>query len=325
MSYMHLTRDDRVRLDVLLRAGLSITDCALNLGVSRITVSKEVSRNGGRYNYNPFKAQREARKRRLEANQYHRKFDESNPETKATIKLLRLGWSPEQIVGRIKLEAKVKPFCVATIYNNVNPNKGLSKLLPRKHNKYRRTRNCKIRKGLRESLESKKSIDLRPEIVDLRERLGDWEGDTIIGREKTARILTHVERKSGYLLANLMLSVTAEKISFKSIEAFKKIPKQKKYSITYDNGSEFADHEWTERQAKISIYFAHPYHSWERGTNENTNGLLRRYFPKGTLFSNISEEQLTKVVKSLNQKPRKRLGYKTPHEVFHGVKLRTLI
>ena len=126
-------------------------------------------------------------------------------------------------------------------------------------------------------------------------------------------------------MATLMKTVSASQISDTSIRAFSKIPKPKKQTITYDNGTEFASFEATSRKTKMDVYFAHPYHSWERGTNENTNGLIRRYYPKGTYFSKINAKQFKIVVNKINHRPRKRLGYKTPYEVFHSVTVRTLM
>jgi IS30 family transposase len=282
----------------------------------------EVKQNGGRKHYNPSLANRKAKDKRSQANQCHRKWHPDNRETKLAIELLVLGWSPDQIAGRSKLEFKAQLFAPATIYNNVNPNKELNKLLPRKHNKYRRRKDGNIRKCERAELSSKRSIEIRPEIVNRRERIGDWEGDTIIGKERTARILTHVERKTGYLLAKLLYDVSVEKIRAKTIESFRNIPEESRETITLDNGTEFADWDMTERELAMQIYFANAYHSWERGANENTNGLVRRYFPKGTYFSKIKIKQLNDVVESINHRPRKRLGYRMPYEEFWGVTVR---
>ena len=123
----------------------------------------------------------------------------------------------------------------------------------------------------------------------------------------------------------MLYDVSAEKVRIRSLQAFKGIPRNKTASITYDNGSEFSDYELTEKQLGVAIYFAHPYHSWERGTSENTNGLLRRYYPKGTLFSNIKKEEFNDVVQQINLRPRKRLGNKSPHEEFYGVNFRILM
>ena len=323
MSYTHLTRDDRIRLDVLLRAGLSFKKCAERLGFSSTAIGDEVNTNGGREKYNPYLAHRKAKNKRWIANQCHRKWSLDNPETQLAISFLELGWSPDQIAGRSRLELKAQLFSPATIYNNVNPNKELCQLLPRKHNKYRRRKDGNTRKEEREAMSPKRSIEARPSQVENRNVIGHWESDTIIGKEKTARILTHVERKTGFLLANLLYDVTAEKIRIESVAAFLDIPSSKKKTTTCDNGTEFTDWELTEKELSMQFYFAHSYHSWERGTNENTNGLIRRYFPKGTIFGNIKKKQLSKVVAEINHRPRKRLGYKSPYEMFWGIKLRT--
>lgn len=325
MSYPHLTKDDRVSLGALLNADHSIRDCAKQLGFSPSGISKEISKNGGRDNYSPYQAHKRYLKLRSEVNQCHRILGRDEFLTNLVVMLLSLKWSPEQIVGRIEYELHEKLISTASIYNYANPNKEISKLLPRKHNKYRRRKDGNERKKEREELSTKKSIDARPPEIEERKTIAHWEGDTIIGKEKTARILTHAERKCGFLLADLLYDVSAEKIRIKSLKAFKSIPKDKIVSITYDNGSEFADYELTEKQLGIDIYFAHAYHSWERGTNENTNGLLRRYYPKGILFSNIKVEEFSEVVQQINHRPRKRLGYKSPHEEFYGVNFRVLM
>lgn len=325
MSYAHLTRDDRISLSALLKEGLSIRRCARNIGVSHTTVSNEIRVSGGRDNYKPRIAHRRYLKTREGANQCHRILGKDKKVTAKVIRLLKKEWSPEQIAGRSELELGVKLSSPTSIYNYVNPRKELHHLLPRKCNKYRRTKAGNERKKMRVAESVKRSIDARPEIVAKRERIGDWEGDTIVGSERTARMYTATERKSGYLLADLLKKVSAELIRESSVRLFEKIPRPKKHTITYDNGTEFSEFELTEKQTKIETYFAHPYHSWERGTNENTNGLVRRYFPKGTLFSNIELTYFKEVINKINHRPRKRLGYKTPYEVYHGVTLRTLI
>lgn len=325
MHYTHFNKYDRVKLEAHLESGLSYRRIALLIGFTIGAISYEVRTNGGRKNYNAAKANQKARKQRLKANQCHRKIGLDDWITDEVTRLLKKHWSPEQIVGRFVAEKKIKPTSVTAIYDWCNKNKNLYTLLPRKHNKYRRTKAGNDRKKAREEVDTRKSIEARPVSVEKRKQVGNWEGDTIIGKEKTARILTHVERKTGYLLANLLYGVTAEKIRIESVEAFKNIPDYKKKTITYDRGTEFADWELTERELQTNIYFAHAYHSWERGTNENTNGLIRRYFPKKTLFANIKEKELEQIVDEINCRPRKRLGYKSPYEVFNGVQLRMLI
>ena len=140
----------------------------------------------------------------------------------------------------------------------------------------------------------------------------------MIGKDRKPAILTHTERKSGLILADKLDRAMAEAVKEKTIERFKNFPKDKKLTMTYDNGSEFAEFELTEREAGFTIYFAYPYHSWERGCNENANGLLRQFFPKKTLFATITQEQIQKAVWLLNNRPRKRLNYLTPYEVFNS-------
>jgi len=325
MSYTHLTKDDRIRLDALLKEGLSFRKCARNIGTSPTTISNEVRRSGGKDNYKPGLAHRRYLRLRLEANQCHRKLGKDEKLTVKIIELLKKDWSPEQIAGRMMREWGFKLSSPTSIYNYINPRKELHYLLPRKCNKYRRTKAGNKRKALREELSLKKSIDERPASVEERKEIGHWEGDTIIGKERTARMLTNVERKSGYILADLLLKVSAEIIEDSSVKLFKRLPKEKKTSMTYDNGSEFSEYESIENRTGMSVYFAHAYHSWERGTNENANGLIRRYYPKGTYFSNINEKEFKRNVSKINHRPRKRLGYKTPYEVFHSVTVRTLM
>lgn len=325
MSFTHFNRDDRIRLDVLLRSGLSIVACAKGLGFSRQAINDEIKRIGTRKHYNPYKANKKAKEKRHRANQCHRKFISDDWNTRTTIRLLGIGWSPEQIIGRIELEQFEKPFCMATVYNNANKDKEISKLLPRKHNKYRRRKDGNERKKQREEMSMMKSIEIRPKNIEFRDEIGHWEGDTIIGKERTARILTHVERKTGYLVASLLKDVSSQIVRQQTIQSFAKFPRNKIKTFTYDRGVEFSDFEFVEKELNICAYFANPYHSWERGTSENTNGLIRRYFPKGTYFSSIKGEQLKQTVEQINHRPRKRLGYLTPYEEMFSVKIRTLI
>lgn len=159
-------------------------------------------------------------------------------------------------------------------------------------------------------------------LVDYKEsekriRIGDWEGDTVIGEKAKNGLLTHVDRKSGFLLADKITSWKAEHIRERTVSRFGGIPKDKRKTCTYDNGVEFSEHEFIERFTQMTIYFAYPYHSWERGTNENTNGLLRQFFPKKFSLKHITQEDIEKIVKLINNRPRKRLDYLSPSEVFN--------
>ena len=167
-------------------------------------------------------------------------------------------------------------------------------------------------------------MEERPKVVDERSRIGDWENDTVLGKEKIKRILTVVERKSGFGLGEKLDTVSALIIHKKETDLFKKIPKGKRHTMTRDNGAEFGDYDKDlENKTKMKVYRANPYHSWERGSNENWNGLLRQYFPKGMYFANISQVQITKAVRALNNRPRKRHNYLTPREIFNSVAIQT--
>jgi transposase, IS30 family len=146
--------------------------------------------------------------------------------------------------------------------------------------------------------------------------LGDFEGDTVVGAKGSGSLITHVDRMSGYALIDVVSRATAEAIQEKTVLRMNRLPTHKRHTITYDNGKEFNYHEMIGRYTKMDIYFAYPYHSWERGTNENTNGLIRQFFPKKSSFAGITEKDTRRVEQLLNTRPRKRLGYLTPVEVF---------
>lgn len=321
MSHKHFSIKDRIELSSLLKTEkLSQKDIAEEIGKSESAVSREIKRNSFNGRYVPGEANQIARERRWIVNQKMRKIENDKWLEEYIIRKSKKYWSPEEIAGRLKKEYE-KQICHETIYQYIyNKNSKLSKYLRCKKGKYRRRYGTKIRENRRE--EAKKAdrrIDKRPKIIEDRKRVGDWEGDTIVGAEKTKHILTHVDRKSGYLLADKLESATAEETTRKTIVRFKKLPKKKRYSSTYDNGNTFAYYELTEKELDMDIYFAYPYHSWERGTNENTNGLLRQFFPKKTPFAKVRQRDIDKVVKLINNRPRKRLGYLTPHEVFNNI------
>ena len=318
MSYKHFSRDDRVRLAALLNAGLDQKTIAKQLNRHPSTVSRELSRGSFKNVscYYVIAAEKRKSVKRLLANYRFRKINNNAQLIRYVEEKLKLYWSPQQIAGRLKLEFGFTVICHETIYQYIyRQHPELKKCLRCRKGKYRRRAGTEAR--LKRLEESKKTrIDKRPLVVEQRLRLGDWEGDTILGKEKVIKILTHVERKSGLLLADKLAKASAENVKIKTIERFKNIPKDKKYTITYDNGSEFAEYELTGRHSNLKIYFAYPYHSWERGSNENANGLLRQFFPKGSKFANIKQQQIEAATELINHRPRKRHGYLTPIEIF---------
>jgi len=318
MPYQHITREERVKIEAWKQAGESNGDIARFLGRSSSTIGRELKRNGKIYK--ALSAERRRIEVRKASNAVRRKIVAGSDLAKYIEKGLMQYWSPEQISGRMKIDRPNEiSVCHETIYKYIYRDKPeLKKYLRCRKGKYRRKYGTKIREKRREEAK-KKRIDVRPKIVENRSRIGDWEGDTIVGKEKTKHILTHVERKSGLLLADKVEQATAEQVRKITTKRFKKIAKKKYHTITYDNGVQFAEHEALERDLNITIYFANPYHSWERGSNENANGLLRQFIPKGSLFQNISKQKLDRYVKLINTRPRKRHSYLTPLEVFKGI------
>jgi len=233
------------------------------------------------------------------------------------VKKLKSYWSPEQIAGRLKLVQGQTKISHETIYTFVYTKRpDLTKYLRHQKSKYRKRRGSRARISLARAMKVRR-FEERPSVVHERSRLGDWENDTIVGKEKKQRILTNVERKSGYGLGWKLETVTAEIVNEAMVKIFRKIPSDKRLTLTRDNGPEFGDYDKTlEEKTNLSVYRANAYHSWERGTNENWNGLLRQFFPKGTYFASITQYEIDRVVNLLNSRPRKRLGYRTPREEF---------
>lgn len=317
MSHTQLSSNERVVLEKLFRAKVKQKEIAKLLKRSTSTISRELKRNKDKNaRYKTKIANKKLQKRRKLANQKFKKLTSKFSLRRFVIRKLQKYWSPEQIIGYLQNKRSTKPMCHEVIYQFVYVDRpDLIKYLRCKKNKYRKRHGTLAREKSRLELE-KKRIDVRPKTVDKRERIGDWEGDTIRGGDKKSAVLTHVDRKSGYLIANRLERAFAEKVRYATIAEFSKLPKTKLHTITYDNGCEFSEHETTEIWLKTAIFFAYPYHSWERGTNENTNGLLRQFFPKGTDFTKITNLDLQRAVDLINNRPRKRLHYHTPKEVF---------
>jgi IS30 family transposase len=321
MPYKHITPDQRNELSALKRTKIKQKEIAQILGKDRTTIYRESMRNKNKDGkYDARTAKEKTKERRIKSNQRFRKIENNEWLRKYIIRCIKKCWSPEQIAGRIKKKwpkDRSRHIGKDSIYDFIyTERKDLVKYLRCQKGKYRRRYGTRIREKQREEAK-KKRIDVRPKIVEERSRIGDWEGDTIVGGERKIHILTHVERKSGILFADKLERATAELTEEKTIKRFKKIPRNKKHTLTYDNGSTFASHKETERKTKIDIYFAFPYHSWERGCNENANGLLRQFFPKKSSFANVSQKDIDKAYRLINNRPRKRLNYLTPREVFY--------
>jgi IS30 family transposase len=229
------------------------------------------------------------------------------------IQKLRERWSPDAIAGQWNTGGKTPHVCAQAIYDWIDAHREFRQYLLLGKKRRKKQKHKKI------IIPNKRMIDTRPASVERRKTLGHWEGDTIVSTCKKQSIATFAERKSGFLIAGKMEDRTAKTMDRVTTEQFKKhCPKHLRKTCTNDNGAEFALHRRTERTLSMTMYFAFPYHSWERGTNENTNRLIRAFFPKSMSFAELTQDDVDHVVHLLNHRPRKRLGYRTPYEVFTG-------
>ncbi len=310
-GYQHLTRDQRCQIDTLKASGFLQREIADRLGVSASTISRELKRNSSCGEYTFHDANRVALYRRWKAS--------AKPRCMIKYVVKRIEghlceeWSPEQISGRLKLEGIFVSH--ERIYQHVWRDKkvggALFNHLRRQGRKYYKRSSGKAGRG---QIPNRVDIKERPEIVETKSRVGDWEGDTIIGANHQGAILSYVERKSKFTVLSKLTQKTAKNVASATIKRFSKLGQI--HTITYDNGKEFSSHELISKKTGASCYFATPYHSWERGLNEHTNGLVRQYFPKSTSFENITEKEIKKVENLLNNRPRKVLGYLKPKEVY---------
>jgi IS30 family transposase len=318
--HFHLTQEQRIELSLLRRLGHSQRNIALVLGVSPSTICRELKRNvSGTGGYHAREARLSQQTRRTAANALRNKLL-ANPKLAALVtRKLTRNDSPEQIAGWLLEVKRVLRVSAQTIYDWVYVHaRQLLKHLHCRKGKYRRTREASLRKAFRDKQKDGRRITARPAHNLTRKTYGHWEGDSVVGTAQSGSIATFVERKSGYLLAALLSDKGAKSFALAAKHCFTVVPHKYRKTLTLDNGVEMSNYEAMEQANQLQIYFAQPYHSWERGTNENTNGLLRFYFPKKMSFAHLTQEQLDAAVKQLNTRPRKRLGYKTPEQVFEA-------
>ena len=307
----------------MLRAGVSLRGAASLLGFHHSSLSRELKRNPAtqtRQRYHAGDAHRKARARRFRANQRFRKIlPGTQLEYILVTKIAKLKWAPEQCSGWLRRFRRSLYVCTQTIYDWIyQTRRDLLQYLHCLKGKYRRTRKAKDRKQKRALLASSRHISKRPKYIELRRTYGHWEGDTIHGKGKSGYIATFVERKSGYLVAKLLTAKQFSSLGFAkaATSCLNQTPSIYRKTLTLDNGPEMKDPEKIERATKVRVYFANPYHSWERGTNENTNGLLRYFFPKQSSFATLTQKDIDQAVRLLNTRPRKRLNWRTPEQVL---------
>ena len=312
MGYKHLSLAERHYIEIERKRGRSLNLIARALGRSQSTISREVKRNTGFRGYRHQQADRLARKR----HKNKAKAVKLTEKIKSIInQFLKKDWSPEQIAGRLKYIGLIS-LHHETIYQYILADKQqggqLYKHLRHQNKRYRKRYGSAYN---RTGIPNRRDIDERPAEANNRERLGDWEADTIIGKQCQGAMVVIDERQTKLRLAAPLPAKKASNTAGAIISLLEPIKEFVK-SITFDNGKEFSQHERIAQETECDTYFAKPYHSWERGQNENANGLLRQYFPKKMKLNNISMSQVVGAIDKLNSRPRKCLGYKTPYETF---------
>ena len=309
----HLTKEDRIRIETLLIEGCDEKKIGQHIGRDRSVIRREIKRNSGAEGYKAYEAQSFALARREKPR--HKKF--TREAQQHVRRRLREKHSPEQVSETMKKELGFK-ISFRRIYDFIAEDRAAGGTLyqelriangkPRRPKKQRGDAGCK-------HIPNRVDIENRPQIVNSRRRLGDWEADLICGVHHQGFLVTLVDRKSRLTLIGQVKYKTAEAVSAEIIRLL--LPHKKRvHTITYDNGREFCYHEIINKKLKCKSYFAKPYHSWERGTNENTNGLIRQYLPKGSDLRRVKPEQITRIMDALNMRPRKTLSYRTPQAVW---------
>ena len=311
-GYHHVTRDIRCQIYALKSMGQSLSSIALAVGRHKSTISREISRNTGGRGYRFKQADEKAQSRRSNASKVPKKLTEELQRTLRE-KLLE-DWSPEQISGRLKLEGKA--ISHESIYQFVWRDKRAGgKLYTHLRHRGKRYNKRSSGKAGRGCIPERVDITARPSVVETKSRIGDWEGDTIIGAKHKGAIVSYVDRHSKFTLLKKIDRKTATLVTRATVDKMADLPHPVR-TITYDNGKEFADHKNIATALNTTCYFATPYHSWERGLNEHTNGLVRQYLPKSIEFTAVSDDEIQAIENRLNNRPRKVLQYKTPFEVF---------
>lgn len=310
----HLTLEEREVIARMRSSGRSRTEIAQRLGRADSTICRELQRNSSRNGYWAVAAQRKADRRRR---QRPRISKLRRPEVRRYVQeRLRQCWSPDQIALRSREDFprdRRRQVSHQTIYAWIAAQEAAGK----RWRRYLRSSGWK-RPERRKcgQIPACVSIEGRPSVVDRRGRYGDWEGDTVVGTRRHGGAVTLVDRKSGYLLLGRVGDLHAVTVRQAMAELYYDLPAALRKTLTLDNGKEFAEHQQLAAEVSLKIYFARPYCAWQRGTNENTNGLIRQFFPKGTDLARIPEHRFIKVQHLLNNRPRKRLGYRTPREVL---------
>lgn len=322
-GYHHVTRDERIRIEVLRNEGVSIRGIAVRLGRAPSTISRELKRCGRKEDGYEASSAMESRKLRSRGRPPSKlrapclAEPRGSPEWNYVMEGFDHGWSPEQIAGRYRLEHPGSVLSHETVYRFIYaPENRTAKLwtcLPRKH-KRRRIRGR--RRGARAIIPGRVGIEERPIEANNRSEVGHWEGD-LVCFQKTGPVILHViERRTRFGFAIKLASKEAKPLALELVKMFGGLPRALTRTITFDNGREFSSHALISEALGMAVYFCRPYASWEKGAVENQNGLLRRYLPRWSDLSNLDQEELTDIREELNDRPMKCLGYKSPREML---------
>jgi IS30 family transposase len=315
-SYRQLGFEEREEIAIGLEKGENKNSIAKQLNRHRSTICRELKRNSPKVREVHYRANRAQIRSDERKRGSHFRERLKTPEIRAYVdSKIRIDWTPEIIAGRLSLEKPGLKTNYESIYQWIyTERRNLIIHLPRGHKKRRKRGTSKNKRTIR--IPNRVLIDKRPEEVERRENPGHWEADTAVSRQSKAAVVIVQERKTRYCFIRKLLSKTAENMCKGLIKCLESIPKRMMKTITYDNGTENAEHEAINKSLDIQSYFCHPYHSWEKGSVENCIGLLRRYYPKKTNWALQKQSELNKIVRRLNTRPKKCLGFKTPEEVF---------
>lgn len=316
--FKHLTQEQRYHIEAYKKAGYSNSEIARDLGVHPSTIGRELKRNSSpiRQRYGAKVAQEISSLRKSINSKANKKF--KNELEDLVIKYIEREWSPEQISAVLRIKHDLS-LSFVRIYQYIESDRQNGGKLHTHLRFYGKKRRAKYGKRSKVRIKERVSISERPAIVDEKTRIGDFEIDTIIGKGRQGAITTIVDRASGFVKISTPTTKRAEDVE-KETKRLLLSHKDKIHTITSDNGLEFANHKSIADTLTCDYYFCHPYSSWERGLSEYTNGLIRQYFPKGSSFTDIIPERIQEVENKLNHRPRKTLGWRTPYEVFYGLK-----
>lgn len=324
MAKKHLTPEERVEISRLFKQGVAKLRIAALLGRAESTITREFQRNSvkrrfsGRREYCPIAAQQKCDARRHKRRT--KKMD--RPEIRAYVcQRIKKCWSPDEVAERMKVDFPDNPrlrISHQTIYRSIRTSDNPRPL----EQCFRR---YKLRKPRKMQRAEAQRIENRPPEIDRRERVGDWEGDTIVGANRSGGVLSLVERRTGYTILAKVERLNSDPVAKRIVRRMKRLPRSQRRSMTFDNGKEFAAHDRLRKSLQLATYFANPRSPWQRGTNENTNGLVRQFLRKGTDFRGLSHRQLSLIQTLLNERPRKRLGYLTPQEAMQNDASRAIL